>query len=100
MSRGIVTRTIRTLIVDGIFADTKAEKIVKERVFLPYRKFVSKPQVEKYVRKNLTRDDLSLVSVESWETGKTLYGCTEEHFMQFAEPYDEVTRKPIEEKEN
>ena len=96
MSRGIVTRTIRTLIVDGIFADTKDEKIVKQRVFLPYRKFVSKPQVEKYVRKTLKDDNLSLVAVESWETGKTLYGCTEEHFMQFAVPYDEVTRKPIE----
>ena len=99
MSRGIVTRTIRTLIVDGLFADISAEKVISMRIYLPYRKFQSKSQVERYVRKVYHDSDYSFISAESWETGKTLYGCTEEHFMQFAEPYDEKTRKPIE-KEN
>lgn len=100
MSRGIVTRTIRTLIVDGLFADKKENVLKHLRIYLPYKKFSSKNQVEKYTRKVYNEENLTLVSVENWETGKTLYGCTEQHFMQFAEPYDEKTRKPLEEKEN
>lgn len=100
MSRGIVTRTIRTTIVDGLFAD-KEENVLKHlRIYLPYKKLNSKTQAEKYVRKVYNENKFTLVSVENWETGKTLYGCTEAHFMQFAEPYDVKTRKPIEEKEN
>lgn len=100
MSRGIVTRTIRTLAIDGTFADNKEEKIVKMRIFLPYRKFTSKYQVEKYVRKFYKDEDYTFISAENWETEKKLFGCTEDHFMTFAVPYDAVTRKPIEEKEN
>lgn len=100
MSRGIVTRTIRTTIVDGLFADKKENCLKHVRIYLPYKKLCSKAQAEKYVRKVYADNNLTLVSVENWETGKTLYGCTESHFMQFAEPYDEKTRKPLEEKEN
>lgn len=96
MSRGIVSRTIRTLAVDGLFADIKENKVINMRIYLPYKNLKLKPQVERYIRKKYHNSNYALVSVEKWETEKTLYGCTEEHFMQFAEPYDEKTRKPIE----
>ena len=98
MSRGIVSRTIRTLTVDGMFADISAGNLVQKQVIVPYKK-PTKTVVEKQVRRYLHDDNLMLVSVNSWEVTKTLYGCTEEMFMQFAEPYDYTTRKPVE-KEN
>lgn len=98
MSRGIVTRTIRTLTVTGVFADLSAGSLVTKTVIVPYKK-PTKTVVEKQVRRYLKDDNLTLVSVESWEVTRTLYGCTEVMFMQFAEPYDYITRKPVE-KEN
>lgn len=98
MSRGIVTRTIRTLTVKGTFADLSAGNLITKTVIVPYKK-PSKTVVEKQVRRYLADDNLKLITVESWEVTRTLYGCTEMMFMQFAEPYDYTTRKPIE-KEN
>ncbi|MBO7691071.1 MAG: hypothetical protein J6T10_00375 [Methanobrevibacter sp.] len=99
MSRGIVTRTIRTLTIECLLADINTNTIVKKTIILPYKKFKIKPQVERYVKKNYTDNNLQFVSVVSWETSKTLYGCSESRFIQFAELYDTKTRKPIE-KEN
>ncbi len=100
MSRGIVTRTVRTLKIDGLFADNLENKLIQRTIYLPYKKIDSKNQAEKHVRKYYSDSRYTFVSIIEWSTSKTLYGCTEEHFMQFAQLYDEKTRKPIEEKEN
>ena len=99
MSRGIVTRTIRTLAINCVLADIQEYTLTRKLIYLPYKPLKRRENVERYVRKNFKDKRYKFVSVESWETAKTLYGCKEEHFMQFAEPYDVKTRKPIEEKE-
>ena len=99
MSRGIVTRTIRTLAIECVLADIQENTLTRKTIYLPYKPLKQRRSIENYVRKNYKDNRYKFVSVETWETAKTLYGCKEEHFMQFAEPYDVKTRKPIEEKE-
>ena len=90
----MVSRTITTTKVNVMCLDITLGEPCNRDVTLP-REYKDDSKLLKDVEKLINTDTLKAVHIVSKETNETLYGMTEQEFINHATKLDPVTRKPL-----
>lgn len=91
----MVTRTITTTKANVLCMDTERAEALNKEVTLP-RTYADEKKLLKAVHDAIDTDTLKAVAVVDSETVETLYGMTEQDFINGATILDPTTRKEIE----
>ena len=78
-----VTRTITTTVVSLFCVNTEDRTTFEQSFTLP-RTYKDEPKLMKAVEKALEGEPIKAVAITSYEVKETLYGMTEEEFIQHA----------------
>lgn len=92
----MVTRTIMTTKVNVLCMNIVSAEAQNEEVTLP-RTYSDEKKLLKAVQSVVNTDELKAVSIVDVETIETLYGMSEQDFINGAKILDKDTRKAIEE---
>ena len=92
----MVTRTIVTTKVNVLCLDIKSAEPFNKVVTLP-RTYKDEKQLLKKVEEVVNTDEVKAVHVVGKEEVETLYGMTEQDFINNAVVLDNETRRPIDE---
>ena len=92
----MVTRTITTTKVSVLCLDVQTVEPFNKEVILP-RTFKDDKKLFKKVEELVNNDDVKAVHIVAKEEVETLYGMSEQEFIEKATVLDPETRKQIEE---
>ncbi len=92
----MVTRTITTTKVSVLCLDVQTVEPFNKEVILP-RTFKDDKKLFKKVEELVNNDDVKAVHIVAKEEVETLYGMSEQEFIENAKVLDPETRKQIEE---
>ena len=92
----MVTRTITTTKVSVLCLDVQTVEPFNKEVILP-RTFKDDKKLFKKVEELVNNDDVRAVHIVAKEEVETLYGMSEQEFIENAKVLDPETRKQIEE---
>ena len=92
----MVTRTITTTKVSVLCLDVQSVEPFNKEVILP-RTFKDDKKLFKKVEELVNNDDVKAVHIVAKEEVETLYGMSEQEFIENAKVLDPETRKQIEE---
>lgn len=92
----MVTRTITTTKVSVLCLDVQTVEPFNKEVILP-RTFKDDKKLFKKVEELVNNDDVKAVHIVAKEEVETLYGMSEQEFIESAKVLDPETRKQIEE---
>lgn len=90
-----VTRTITTTKVNALCIDLETTEPFNKVVFLP-RTYKDNAKLEKALAEVINDGTIKFVQAVDTEVVETLYGMTEQEFINVAKVLDKETRKPIE----
>lgn len=90
-----VTRTITTTKVVALCIDLEQTEPFNKEVILP-RTYKDSKKLDKALSALIDNDTTKYVHAVSTEVVETLYGMTEQEFINSAKILDKETRKPIE----
>lgn len=90
-----VTRTITTTKVNALCLNLETTEPFNKVVFLP-RTYKDNKKLEKALSEAINDDTTKFVHAVSVDVVETLYGMTEQEFINTAKVLDKETRKPIE----
>ena len=93
--KAMVTRTILTTKVNVLCMDTQTCEACNIDVTLP-RTYKDENKLFKAVQGEVNKDSIKAVQIVSQETVETLYGMSEQDFINGAKVLDPTTRKEIE----
>ena len=90
-----VTRTITTTKVNALCIDLETTEPFNKEVILP-RTYKDNKKLEKALAEVINSDTTKFVHAVDVSVVETLYGMTEQEFINTAKVLDKETRKPIE----
>ncbi len=90
-----VTRTITTTKVNALCIDLETTEPFNKVVILP-RTYKENSKLEKALSELINNDTTRFVHAVDTEVVETLYGMTEQEFINVAKVLDKETRKPVE----
>lgn len=90
-----VTRTITTTKVNALCIDLETTEPFNKVVVLP-RTYKDSKKLDKALAELINNDTTKFVHAVGTEEVETLYGMTEQEFINSAKILDKETRKPIE----
>ena len=94
----MVTRTIITTKVSAMCVNLKTAEVFNKDVTLP-RTYKDEKKLLKAVESVVNNDEFKAVQIVDSSEVETLYGMTEQHFIDNASVLDPKTRKELEEAE-
>lgn len=95
----MVTRTIITTKVNVLCLDIVTAEPFNKEVILP-RTYKDEKKLFKKVEEVVNTDEVKVVHIVDKSEFETLYGMTEQNFIDNATILDPITRKPLEEAED